>query len=234
LNDRNFFFHLIRILGFIPLNVSYYRTAFLPPSAFLHQQKEACVDNERLEYLGDAVLDSIVADYLFRKFPEGNEGFMTKLRSRIVKRKNLDMLAIKMEIPGMIIQTNSSGDRPKHLYGNVLEALMGAIYLDRGYRTARKFFIRRIMQKHIDLFQLVDKDPDYKSRMIEWAQKKRMEVIFESKEEHSSTATSPLFVSSIFLNGKQEGTGKGGSKKEAEQRAAKMALSIIASSLPEG
>jgi len=227
LKDRHFFFHLIRILGFIPLNVSYYRLAFIPKSAFLPRQRDAYINNERLEYLGDAVLDAIVADYLFRKFPGGDEGFMTKLRARIVKRKNLDMLAIKMEIPGMMIQTDLQGSKSKHLYGNVLEALMGAIYLDRGYSIARRFFIRKIIQKHIDLLQLVKKDPDYKSRMIEWAQKNKVEVVFESKEEHQSTSTVPIFISSVFLNGKKRGTGKGGSKKEAEQRAAKKALSAI-------
>ncbi|MFO7933284.1 MAG: ribonuclease III domain-containing protein [Bacteroidales bacterium] len=233
MRDPNFFFHLVRILGFIPFHLSYYRLAFTPKSAFLHRKRDAYIDNERLEYLGDAVLDAIVADYLFRKFPGKDEGFMTKLRSRIVKRKNLDMLAVKMEIPSMIFRTETAGNESKHLYGNVLEALMGSIYLDRGYGTARRFFIRKIIQKHIDLLQLVERDPDYKSRMIEWAQKNRVEVIFESKEAHSSTSTSPVFISSVLLDGERRGTGKGGSKKEAEQRAAKNTLSSIGSPVPE-
>ncbi|HDS06228.1 MAG TPA: ribonuclease III [Bacteroides sp.] len=227
MKDHHFLFPLIRMLGFLPLRLSHYRMAVIPKSAGLPLDKDACLHNERLEYLGDAVIDAIVADFLFRKFPGKDEGFMTKLRARIVKRKNLDWLAEKMDIPGMIPHTDPARNQAKHLYGNVLEALMGAIYLDRGYRTARRFFIRKVIQKHVDLLQLVEKDPDYKSRMIEWAQKYRMEVVFESKEEHSSHATFPSFVASVLLNGKQQGTGKGGSKKEAEQRAAKKALAAV-------
>ena len=107
-----------------------------------------------------------------------------------------------------------------------LEALIGAIYLDRGYNTARKFFKRKILKKHIDLTQLVKKDPDYKSRVIEWAQKNRVEVVFESKEEHPSDNHSPSFISTILLKGEKKGTGRGDSKKEAEQQAAREALSI--------
>ena len=137
------------------------------------------------DQVSDAVLDAIVADYLFSRFPDGDEGFMTKMRARIVKRKNLNFLASKMDIPGMIAPGVSPGNKSKHLYGNALEALIGAIYLDRGYSAARRFFIRKIMQKHIDLVKLVKKDPDYKSRIIEWAQKNRIEVVFESIEEHN-------------------------------------------------
>ena len=215
------------MLGFRPRKLSIYRLAFLPKSATLGQDQSLLINNERLEYLGDAVLDTIVADYLFRRFPDGNEGFMTKLRARIVKRKNLDYLATKIEIPSMIRSGVLPGNKSKHLYGNTLEALMGAIYLDRGYGRARKFFVKKIMQKHIDLTQLVKKDPDHKSRIIEWAQKNRVEVIFESKEEHTSGQKSPSFVSTISLNGEIRGTGRGNAKKEAEQRAAKQAMSSI-------
>lgn len=215
------------MLGFLPRRLSYYRLAFLPKSALQKPLSGNHLNNERLEYLGDAILDAIVADYLFSRFPEGDEGFMTKLRARIVKRKNLDYLATKMEIPGMIAVGIKKGNKSKHLYGNVLEALIGAIYLDRGYGTARKFFVTKILKKHIDLVQLVSKDPDYKSRIIEWAQKNRIEVVFTNKEEHLSTSKSPSFVSTILLKGEVKGTGRGGSKKEAEQQAAKEALSII-------
>ena len=120
---------------------------------------------------------------------------MTKLRARIVKRKTLDNLANQIGIPSMIPSGVLPGNKSKHLYGNALEALIGAIYLDRGYRTARRFFIRKIMQKHIDLVQLVKKDPDYKSRIIEWAQKNRVEVLFENKEEYTSKQKTPTFLS---------------------------------------
>ncbi len=205
-----------------------YRAAFFPGSAAPPpHHKNDRINYERLEYLGDAVLDAIVADFLFKEFPGRDEGFMTKLRARIVKRKNLDALAEKLDIPRMISHVRPAGNRAKHLYGNMLEALMGAIYLDMGYPAARRFFIRKIVRKHINLPQLVEKESDHKSRMIEWAQKNHLEVVFESREEQRSDAGVPTFISSVMVNGAQQGTGRGASKKEAEQLAAKIALVTV-------
>ena len=125
----------------------------------------------------------------------------------------------------MIAPGVSPGNKSKHIYGNALEALIGAIYLDRGYGTARKFFVRKIMKKHIDLVQLVQKDPDYKSRIIEWAQKNRIEIVFESKEEHPSNAKSPSFISTIYLKGEEKGTGRGRIEKGGRTAGCKKALS---------
>lgn len=227
LNERRFYFQLIQMLGFLPLKLSIYKLAFLPKSALVNFPQAATINNERLEYLGDAVLSTIVADYLFRKFPNSDEGFMTKVRARVVKRKNLDYLANQIGIPSMIRHGVLPGNKSKHIYGNMLEALMGAIYLDRGYRVARNFFLKRILEKHMDLDLLVNKDPDYKSRIIEWAQKNRVEVLFESREEHTSKQKFPAFISTISLNGDQKGTGRGSTKKGAEQRAAREAMSSI-------
>jgi ribonuclease-3 len=217
------------MLGFLPGKLPLYQEAFLPKSATRLQDQQGHYNNERLEYLGDAVLDAIVADYLFKKFPQGDEGFMSQVRARLVKRKNLDYLAVQLGIPDMIAPSVLSATNSKHLFGNTLEALIGAVYMDRGYRVARRFFIRRILDIHVDLVKLVKKDPDYKSRIIEWAQKKRLEVLFNTLEEHPSGAKSPSFVASIFLNEDKMGTGRGSSKKEAEQQAAKQALSRIRS-----
>ncbi len=216
------------MLGFLPRNASLYRLAFLPRAAASTIQGKRTINNERLEYLGDAVLDTIVAAYLFRHFPQANEGFMTKVRARIVKRKSLDKLALKTRIPSMVRPSILPGNQSKHLYGNALEALIGAIYLDRGYSHARRFFVKKIIEQHIDLHLLADKDPDHKSRIIEWSQKNRVEVVFESKEEHSSRVQGPSFVSNILLNNIKRGTGRGSSKKEAEQKAAKEALVSLA------
>lgn len=215
------------MLGFLPRNLSLYRLAFIPKSAQLKNPSGNFLNNERLEYLGDAVLDAIVANHLFHHYPEGNEGFMTKLRSRIVKRKHLDFLATRIGLPALIESGLSQGSRPKHMYGNAFEALIGAIYLDRGYGTARKFFVKRIMNKHIDLDLLARKDSDYKSRIIEWAQKSRVEISFESKEEPHEGSMAPSFVSLIRVNKEEKGRGTGDSKKEAEQQAAKAALYSI-------
>lgn len=234
LNGRRFYLQLIRLLGFLPFKLKIYKLAFLPKSALISYPQAASINNERLEYLGDAVLSTIVADYLFRKFPNCDEGFMTKVRARIVKRKNLDYLAKQIQIPAMIRHGVLPGNKSKHIYGNMLEALVGAIYLDRGYKVARKFFLKKILEKHIDLNLLVNKDPDYKSRVIEWAQKERVEVVFESLEEHNSRQKFPSFISTISLNGEKKGTGRGSTKKGAEQRAAREAMISIQEKIADG
>jgi ribonuclease-3 len=226
LKNRRFYWDLVRLLGFLPGNLSLYKLAFIPKSAQQKNPSGNRLNNERLEYLGDAVLDAIVANYLFNRYPEGDEGFMTKLRARIVKRKNLDYLATKIGIPALLNSGIEAGTSAKHMYGNAFEALMGAIYLDRGFWAARKFFERKVLKKHMDLVQLAKKDPDFKSRIIEWTQKNRVEITFESKEEHQP-GKGPSFVSVIRLNEEKKGTGRGGSKKEAEQQAAKEALKNI-------
>ena len=224
MKKSGFYIQLVRMLGFLPRNTSLYRLAFLPRSAASAVQGKRGINNERLEYLGDAVLDTIVAGYLFKHFPQADEGFMTKVRARIVKRKSLDKLALETRIPSLINYSILPGNQSKHLYGNALEALIGAIYLDRGYSHARRFFAKKILEKHINLDKLADKDPDHKSRIIEWSQKNKVEVVFENKEEHSSKQQGPSFVSTILLNNSRRGEGRGSSKKEAEQRAAKEAL----------
>jgi ribonuclease-3 len=226
LKNRRFYWDLVRLLGFLPGNLSLYKLAFIPKSAQQKNPSGNRLNNERLEYLGDAVLDAIVANYLFNRYPEGDEGFMTKLRARIVKRKNLDYLATKIGIPALLNSGFEAGTSSKHMYGNAFEALMGAIYLDRGFWAARKFFEKKVLKKHMDLVQLAKKDPDYKSRIIEWTQKNRVEITFESKEEHQP-GKGPSFVSVIRLNEEEKGAGRGDSKKEAEQQAAKEALKNI-------
>ncbi len=225
--NRNFYFKLVSLLGFFPGKISYYRTALTHKSAtrYSADNNQRC-HNERLEYLGDAVLSSIVATYLYKKFPTKDEGFMTKLRARLVKRKHLDNVADRLDLPAMVISHTAPGSISKHLYGNALEALIGAIYLDRGYRKAAWFFEKKMMEG-VDLLQVVKKDSDYKSQIIEWAQKNRKEIVFESYEEHKTENFSPVFVAFVRLYEQQLGMGHGSSKKEAEQQAAKEALTSI-------
>lgn len=227
MKNLRFYLDLVHLLGFLPRSTSLYRLAFIPKSAQQKNPSGNQLNNERLEYLGDAILSAVVANHLFKLYPEGDEGFMTKLRARIVKRKYLDYLATEIGIPDMIKSEISTGTKSKHIYGNALEALIGAIYIDRGYGVARKFFERKILKEHIDLPQLARKDPDYKSRIIEWSQKYRVEITFESKEEHLTGIKSPSFVSNILLNGEKKGIGRGDSKKEAEQQASRAALKSI-------
>ena len=185
------------------------------------------VNNERLEYLGDAILNAIAAEFIYREFENTDEGFMTKLRSRIVKRKNLNSTAINMGIPLLITSHLHPANSSKHLYGNALEALIGAIYLDRGYNYATRFFIKRMIGRHIDLKSLARKDSDYKSQLIEWAQKNKREVVFLSNEEYDSKSQAPIFKSTVKIEQMESGMGNGDSKKEAEQQAAKVALRVL-------
>jgi len=225
--DRDFYKKLVSLLGFKPGQLGYYRTALTHKSATRYSADTTIrTHNERLEYLGDAILGAVVAEYLYRQFPNKDEGFMTKLRSRLVKRKHLDNVAAKLDLPNMVISHTAPGSTSKHLYGNALEALVGAIYLDKGYRKAAWFFEHKMM-KDVDLLQVVKKDSDYKSQLIEWAQKNRKEIVFESYEEHKAEDFSPVFVAFVRLYEQQLGMGHGGSKKEAEQQAAKEALTSI-------
>lgn len=225
--DRQFYKNLIHILGFLPGKVSLYRAAFTHKSAAILEKDGTKINNERLEYLGDALLSAISAEYIYNEFIHTDEGFMTKLRARIVKRKHLNSTAIKMGIPLMITTHPYTVSSSKHLYGNALEALIGAIYLDRGYRITTRFFQKRMINKYMDLNKLAEKDSDYKSQLIEWAQKNKEEVEFFNKEEYDATRKKPAFYSIVKINQQERGHGNGGSKKEAEQQAARFALKDI-------
>ncbi len=222
--DKIYYFRLVHFLGFLPGNVLLYRTAFTHKSASLQLKDGAIVNNERLEYLGDALLGAVVAEFVYHLFDHMDEGNMTKLRSRIVKRKHLNATAIKMGVPAFVTSHPHSASNSKHLYGNALEALIGAIYLDRGFRGAVWFFRNRMIRKHVDISILAQKDSDYKSQLIEWAQKNRIEVVFHTHEGYDPESKVPSFESVVSVNSEEHGPGIAGSKKEAEQRAARLAL----------
>ena len=214
---------LIPILGFTPSRIRLYEIAFIHKSASILMPDGEVINNERLEFLGDAILDAIIADYLFRKFPDRNEGFLTKMRSKMVKRKHLNLLAYRMGINQLIVSHAIIENTSRHLYGNAFEALVGSIYLDKGYNRSYQF-IERIIDKYVDIEKLKDSDNDYKSKLIEWAQKKKIEVFFDSEEDYNQQKKQPQFTSHIIISEKEMGRGMGKSKKESEQKAAKMAL----------
>ncbi len=222
--DREFYLRLIGILGFLPGDVSIYRIAFTHRSASFQLKDGTIANNERLEFLGDALLGAVAAEFIYHHYDHTNEGYMTKLRSRIVKRKHLNDVAIKMGIPGIMSLHPHTVNHSKHLFGNALEALVGAIYLDRGYRCAYRFFRNRMIRGHVDLDSLVEKDTDYKSQLIEWAQKNKHEVVFLCHEGCDTTGKIPSFQSTVQIGHVESGSGSGDSKKEAEQQAAKIAL----------
>ena len=224
--DKNFKRQLKNILGFLPRNFEFYQLAFVHKSASHFVFNNVKVNNERLEFLGDAILDSLVADFLFNKFPDKEEGFLTQARSKIVNRDNLNNMAIKLGISNMII-SKMSKDNHKSVYGDALEALIGALYLDKGYERTRKIVMERIIQSHININRLLETETDFKSRIIEWGQKNKKSVSFASFEEADEQSNSPVFISHLIVVDEIIGRGSGYSKKEAEQNAARQALQII-------
>jgi ribonuclease-3 len=203
-----------------------YQLAFVHKSASQFIFNDTKVNNERLEFLGDAILDSMVAEYLFRRFPDKEEGFLTQTRSKLVNRDNLNHLAIKLGIGEMII-SKMSRDNHKSVYGDTLEALIGALYLDKGYERTKKIVLERIIQSDININRLLNTEIDFKSRVIEWGQKNKKSVSFTSFEEIEEQSNTPVFITHLFVVDDVVGRGSGFSKKESEQNAARQALQIL-------
>ncbi|OFX88256.1 MAG: ribonuclease III [Bacteroidetes bacterium GWF2_33_16] len=221
--NKDFIRKLYRLIGFYPGNYKVYKIAFTHKSASIQFDSERYINNERLEYLGDAILAAVIADYLFSYFPFKKEGFLTKMRARIVSREQLNEIAIKLGLQDLIIsQIKVNGT--KNIYGNAFEALIGAIYIDKGYKKTKRFIIKRIIKKYININELIQVDSDYKSKLIELAQKNRLEIVFEDTEGDMNEQNTPIFKSSVKLNNKVFGRGTGNSKKEAQQGAAREAL----------
>jgi ribonuclease-3 len=214
---------LIKILGFKPGNLELYEIAFIHRSATFTLSNGKKVNNERLEYLGDAVLDAILSDYLFEKFPDANEGFLTKIRSRIVNRDVLNQLALSMGINKILVSRVNSSNLTKNLYGDAFEALIGSVFLDQGFRRTKKLFIKNVLNKYLDLDLIVKTDTDYKSLVFEWVQKNKSNLIFTYNEEYDFILKKSVFSTILFIDKQEFGEGHGSSKKEAEQEASSQA-----------
>jgi len=185
------------------------------------------VNNERLEYLGDAVLGAIVADYLYNRFPGRDEGFLTQMRSRIVNRSFLTQLTFKLGLNRFVNSNTNSVNDSSHIYGDVFEAFIGAIYLDTGYQGAKHFLIKKVLSVQVDIEQLERSDNNYKSQLIEWGQKNKRDVEFDTHDNNDSGHHHLPFISVIRIDGRVVGTGEGYSKKEAQQSSACKALAYL-------
>ena len=181
------------------------------------------MNNERLEFLGDAILDSVAADYLYRNYPKEDEGFMSKMRAKIVSRSSLEQIAISLDIPSVLVHNSSSIQRSESLYGNAFEALIGAIYLDKGFDKTKDLITSRIFSRFIDFSELENTSPDSKSTLLEWGQKEKKTIVFETKDSENTTENE-RFVSIVYIENEEKGKGFGSSKKKAEQEAAKEVL----------
>lgn len=224
---REFRSRLKHILGFRPVNLRLYEKAFIHRSASWTLPDGTKINNERLEYLGDAIIDSIVSDYIFRQYPEAPEGFLTKVRARIVNRETLNQLGISMGLDKLIVSNLSASDSPRNLYGNAVEALAGALFVDKGYDRTRRFFIERGLKKHLDLESVLEAETDYKSLIMELCQKNKQKINFTSREKSGGNGFHPQFAVTLEINNEVVAQGVGATKKEAEQEASMIAWNKI-------
>lgn len=225
--DRESYSRFYSILGFYPRNISLYEQALLHKSSSIKSEKGRPLNNERLEFLGDAILDAIVADIVYKKFEGKKEGFLTNTRSKIVQRETLNKLAVEIGLDKLIKYSTRTSSHNSYMSGNAFEALVGAIYMDRGYNVCKHFIEVKIIKRFIDLDKVAKKEVNFKSKLIEWTQKNKVIASFELIEQFLDKESNPIFQSEILIEGLSAGTGIGYSKKESQQNAAKMALKKI-------
>lgn len=226
--NRKYVKSLRNLLGFVPGNLSLYRLAFRHKSVAQNVKKGVKNSNERLEFLGDAVLGSVVAEVLFKLYPYEDEGFLTELRSKIVNRVNLNQLARRLGFE-QLIQYDSrmvNSTRQSSLLGDAFEALVGAIYLDKGYDFTKNFLINHIIKSHIDIHKLEQTETNFKSKLIEWCQRHGKDITFELIENQEGESNK-LFTVQVMIDGDTMGSGKEFNKKNAEKLAAERACEAL-------
>lgn len=221
---------IYKIVGFYPDNLQIYQQAFLHKSSSIENEDGKRMNNERLEFLGDAILSGIIASIVYHHFKYRGEGFLTNMRSKIVSRESMNNIARRLGLDKMLHYSIHYSIEPhnSNLLGNALEALIGAIYLDKGYAHCYRF-VNDIMIKNIDLDSLSEKEVNFKSNLIEWSQKYKLPIHYEVIENFNDEQGSPIFQSAVFLNetSEQIGVGIGYSKKESQQNASQMAINKI-------
>ncbi|MBN1340914.1 MAG: ribonuclease III [Bacteroidales bacterium] len=211
--------------GFYPGNINLYKLAFCHKSASQNQVKGFLLNNERLEFLGDAVLGLVVGDYLFKRYPIKDEGFLTEIRSRIVNHSQLNRLAVKLGLD-RYIQSEINGSATKYLFGNTFEALIGAIYLDIGFTKARKLIIERILDTHLDLEKVISEDANFKSKIIEWSQREKANLEYRLSGENENHG-GKYFEVELLIDREVISRGQDSTIKGAEQLASARALEFL-------
>lgn len=225
--DKESYFCFYKILGFYPRNIQLYQQALLHKSTSIRSEKGRPLNNERLEFLGDAILDAIVGDIVYKHFEGRREGFLTNTRSKIVQRETLNKLAVEIGLDKLVKYSTRSSSHNSYMYGNAFEAFIGAIYLDQGYERCKRFMEEKIFKNYIDLDKMSRKEVNFKSELIEWSQKSKVEVSFELIEQFLDEDYNPMFHTEIRIEGISAGKGTGYSKKESQQNAAQAALKKI-------
>jgi len=225
--EKELYLSLYNIIGVLPHNLSFYKTALLHKSVARRNDKGKPVNNERLEFLGDAILDAIVGDIVYEHFPGKREGFLTNTRSKIVQRETLNKLANDLGITRLILSSGHSQSHNSYLGGNAFEALVGALYLDHGYTACMKFMKKQILGELINIDKVAYKEVNFKSKLIEWTQKHKICLEFKPLSFGKDKEGSPTFSFQVVLEGIACGEGSGYSKKESQQEAAKVTLQYI-------
>ena len=216
---------LERFLGFKPKEIMHYKMALRHASANL-KQKEIRYNNERLEFLGDSVISTIASAMLYEKYPNAPEGILTVLRSMLVSRKSLNRVASELELKKFMQYKESKINDEKNITGNSFEALVGAIYMDLGYHECEKFVIN-VFYRFFDIDNLMKHNSDYKSRLLQYSQKEKFTLVIDTFESMETCEKLYHFVTEICINNKFVSTGKGWTKKEAEQKASYEALKFL-------
>ncbi len=222
--EKELFSALYNIFGFYPRNIELYKTALLHKSSSRRNEKGRPVNNERLEFLGDAILDAVVGDIVYQHFPGKREGFLTNTRSKLVQRETLGKLAKEMGIDQLIKSSGHTSSHNSYMGGNAFEALVGAIYLDRGYDACMQFMQKRILNQLINIDRVAYREVNFKSKLLEWSQKNRVKMEFQLVSQQNDKGNSPVFCYKVMLENVEGCTGTGYSKKESQQLASKLTL----------
>ena len=225
--DKELYIELYKILGILPHDISYYKLALMHKSVAHRNAKGRPVNNERLEFLGDAILDATVGHIVYEHFPGKREGFLTNTRSKLVQRETLGRLAREMGITRLILSSGRSASHNSYMGGNAFEALVGALYLDHGYDACMNFVQKQILSKMVNIDKVAYKEVNFKSKLIEWSQKNRVAIEFRCIRETKDDNGSPHFEYTPMLEGINACSGKGFSKKEAQQHAAEETLKML-------
>ena len=222
--ERELYSSLYRIIGFYPHDISYYKLALMHKSVMRRNAKGKPVNNERLEFLGDAILDATVGHIVYEHFPGKREGFLTNTRSKLVQRSTLNKLANEMGICKLILSSGRNASHNSYMGGNAFEALVGAIYLDRGYDACMRFMKDRILKEMLNIDKVAYKEVNFKSKLIEWSQKNKVKINFKLLNQGQDKSGNPVFKYAAELEGIEGCSGEGFSKKESQQLASKLTL----------
>lgn len=226
MEESEFISILTDMLGFAPCNIVYYKHAFMHSSCAGSDLK-AEYNNERLEFLGDSVLSTIVSEKLYKMYPDKQEGFLSMLRSKIVQRPTLNALAVKLELERLVIIKSDVVACHSNVYGNAFEALIGAIYLDKGFHACSSFMNDVVFAHYLNIEKLQELELNYKSRLLEWCQKFNLKLEFELVGEEMVNKNDHMFKYKVLVNDVTAGLGNGFSKKEAQQYASHEALNFV-------